>query len=145
MSILRLQGYRCSMNHAFTYSPMWNKQILQPSKWMKNLIPILYVVIALAQANKLRPAPIVPNPLLCRAAQSPSQPHSSHPSLLPYLEKEHIRSQNVRSCDQMFPFDAKNITVLLFCQANFRPIRHIRHFRQFVVLLLSKTVNICSY
>ena len=119
MSILRLQGYRCSMNHAFTYSPMWNKRMLQPSKWMRNLIPILYVVIALAQANKLRPAPIVPNPLLCRAVSFPSQPHSSHPSLLSFLEKEHIRSQNVRSCDQMFLSDAKNITVLLFYQANF--------------------------
>ena len=131
MSILRLQGYRCSMNHAFTYSPMWNKRMLQPSKWMRNLIPILYVVIALAQANKLRPAPIIPNPLLCRAVPFSSQPHSSHPSLLPYLEKEHIRSQNVRSCDQMFPFDVKHITVLLFYQANFRPFKYIRHFRQF--------------
>ena len=131
MSILRLQGYRCSMNHAFTYSPMWNKQILQPSKWMKNLIPILYVVIALAQANKLRPAPIVPNPLLCRAVPFPSQPHSSHTSLLSYLEKEHIRSQNVRSCDRMFPFDVKNITIRLFYQENFRPFKYIRHFRQF--------------
>ena len=131
MSILRLQGYRCSMNHAFTYSPMWNRQMLQPSKWMKNLIPILYVVIALAQANKLRPAPIVPNPLLCRAVPFPSQPHSSHPSLLPYLEKEYICSQNVRSCDQTFPFDAKHITIRLFYQANFRPIGYIHHFRQF--------------
>ena len=60
-----------------------------------------------------------------------SQPHSSHPSLLSFLEKEHIRSQNVRSCDRMFPFDVKHITVLLFCQANFRPIRYIHHFRQF--------------
>ena len=89
------------------------------------------IVIALAQANKLRPAPIVPNPLLCRAVSFPSQPHSSHPSLLSFLEKEHIRSQNVRSCDRMFPFDVKHITVLLFCQANFRPIRYIHHFRQF--------------
>ena len=68
---------------------------------------------------------------LHRAAQSPSQPHSSHPSLLPYLEKEYIRSQNVRSCDQMFPFDAKHITIRLFCQANFRPFKYIRHFREF--------------
>ena len=145
MSILRLQGYRCSMNHAFTYSPMWNKRMLQPSKWMRNLIPILYVVIALAQANKLRPAPIVPNPLLCRAVPFPSQPHSSHPSLLPYLEKEHIRSQNVRSCDRIFPFDAKNIIVCYFVKRIFDQLGIFIISDNFVVLLLSKTVNICSY
>lgn len=68
---------------------------------------------------------------LRRAVPSPSQPHSSHPSPLSFLEKEHIRSQNVRSYDRMFPFDMKHITVLLFCQANFRPFKYIRHFRQF--------------
>ena len=145
MSILRLQGYRCSMNHAFAYSPMWNKQILQPSKWMKNLISILYVVIALAQANKLRPAPIIPNPLLCRAVPFSSQPHSSHPSLLPYLEKEHICSQNVRSCDRIFPFDAKNIIVCYFVKRIFDQLAIFIISDNFVVLLLSKTVNICSY
>ena len=145
MSILRLQGYRCSMNHAFAYSPMWNKQILQPSKWMKNLISILYVVIALAQANKLRPAPIIPNPLLCRAVPFSSQPHSSHPSLLPYLEKEHICSQNVRSCDRIFPFDAKNIIVCYFVKRIFGQLGIFIISDNFVVLLLSKTVNICSY
>ena len=84
MSILRLQGYRCSMNHAFTYSPMWNKRMLQPLKWMRNLILILYVVIALAQANKLRPAPIVPNPLLCtgRSRFPHNHIHHIHPSFL---------------------------------------------------------------
>ena len=145
MSILRLQGYRCSMNHAFTYSPMWNKRMLQPSKWMKNLISILYVVIALAQANKLRPAPIIPNPLLCRAVPFSSQPHSSHPSLLPYLEKEHICSQNVRSCDRIFPFDAKNIIVCYFVKRIFGQLGIFIISDNFVVLLLSKTVNICSY
>ena len=145
MSILRLQGYRCSMNHAFAYSPMWNKQILQPSKWMKNLISILYVVIALAQANKLRPAPIIPNPLLCRAVPFSSQPHSSHPSLLPYLEKEHICSQNVRSCDRIFPFDAKNIIVCYFVKRIFDQLAIFIISDNFVVLLLSKIANICSY
>jgi len=145
MSILRLQGYRCSMNHAFTYSPMWNKRMLQPSKWMRNLISILYVVIALAQANKLRPAPIIPNPLLCRAVPFSSQPHSSHPSLLPYLEKEHIRSQNVRSCDRIFPFDANNIIVCYFVKRIFDQLGIFIISDNFVVLLLSKTVNICSY
>ena len=145
MSILRLQGYRCSMNHAFAYSPMWNKQILKPSKSMKNLISILYVVIALAKANKLRPAPIIPNPLLCRAVPFSSQPHSSHPSLLPYLEKEHICSQNVRSCDRIFPFDAKNIIVCYFVKRIFDQLAIFIISDNFVVLLLSKTVNICSY
>ena len=145
MSILRLQGYRCSMNHAFTYSPMWNKQMLQPSKWMKNLIPILYVVIALAQANKLRPAPIIPNPLLCRAVPFSSQPHSSHPSLLSFLEKEYIRSQNVRSCDRIFPFDAKNIIVCYFVKRIFDQLAIFIISDNFVVLLLSKIANICSY
>ena len=141
MSILRLQGYRCSMNHAFTYSPMWNKQMLQPSKWMRNLIPILYVVIALAQANKLRPAPIVPNPLLCRAIPSPSQPHSSHPSLFPYLEKEHIRSQNARSCDRMFSFDAKHVPSGYFVKRIFDRLSIFITSDNFAGLLLLKTTS----
>ena len=145
MSILRLQGYRCSMNHAFTYSLMWNRQILQPSKWMKNLIPILYVVIALAQANKLRPAPIVPNPLLCRAVPFPSQPHSSHPSLLPYLEKEYIRYQTSVLATEC-SLSTRSISPSgYFVKRIFGQLGIFIISDNFVVLLLSKTVNICSY
>ena len=146
MSILRLQGYRCSMNHAFTYSPMWNKQILQPSKWMKNLIPILYVVIALAQANKLRPAPIVPNPLLCtgRSRFPHNHIHHIHPSFR-FLK----RNTSV----------LKTFVLATGCSLSTRRISPFGYFVKrifdqlgifiisdnFVVLLLFKTVNICSY
>ena len=124
MSILRLQGYRCSMNHAFTYSPMWNKRMLQPLKWMRNLILILYVVIALAQANKLRPAPIVPNPLLCtgRSRFPHNHIHHIHPSFL-------ILKRNT-SVLKTFVL-ATECSIRLFYQENFRPFKYIRHFRQF--------------
>lgn len=101
--------------------------------------------IASAQANKLRPAPIVPNPLLCRAIPFPSQPHSSHPSLLPYLEKKYIRSQNVRSCARMFSFDARYVPSGYFVKRIFDHLSIFVTSDNFPILLLLKTTNTRSH